>query len=198
LKVHLSSDSNLITTHPHPQVIPILPPGTILKAFIAQKITASSTVPTPVRARILKGRYKGAFALGYAKLDGELKRVLIDFHSLYFPWRRKQSNYKIKGQALSPTGEIGLTGKFITHEGKFFLAELATATVAGLLDATKERSRNVLGQYEESPSVGNVAKSGAVTALTKTTGRMAERARSAPQYTVVESNQMIQLMITSE
>lgn len=173
-----------------------LPPGLragdMLKALITQSIKASPSVPTPVRAQALSGPSKGSYFLGEAKFDPELKRVLLTFNTF-----RDSSNetYSVHAVGLSPSGEVGLEGEHHTDSGRFFLAELAVAGTAAITDSTITRNPTSRGTWVEEPSLANTAKHGAVAALTKTTERMAEKVRSAPEYTYIPAPQHIQILV---
>jgi hypothetical protein len=172
-----------------------LQPGDILVGRIDQAIVASPSVPTPIQARVLEEGYLGASFFGEATLDKELKRVLIRFSR----YRSKdQKSYSIKAEALEITGEVGLKGDYHEESGKFFLAEMGSATAAGVLDSTINRSQTVNGGFVQEPSLANSAKSGAVAALSRTADRMADRVRQAPEYTSLGQDQRIKIIITEE
>ncbi len=169
--------------------------GDLFKAVIEQEIKASPSVPTPIRAQVLTGGLKGGFFLGEATLDRELKRILLSFTKI------KANNgkiYSIKASGLSPLGSIGLEGEYESQSGKFFVAELASATAAGFLDATISRNQTAFGNYTQEPSLSNSAKTGAVTALSKTADRFAEDARTAPEFTKIEGYQQIQIIVQDD
>lgn len=169
--------------------------GDMFKAIIDQAITASSTVPTPIRAQIISGSLKGSFFVGEATLDKELKRVLLSFTKI----RKSDSSlYSVRASGLSLEGSVGLTGEYHSEMGKFFLGELASATAAGMLDSTINRNQNALGNYVQEPSLSNSAKTGAVTALSKTADHFAEQTKQAPEYTKVEGFQEIKVLITED
>ncbi len=173
-----------------------LRPGDLYSAVIEQEITASPSVPTPIRAIVTGGPDRGAIFLGEATLDPELKRVLLRFSKL----RLKDPNtvYDLKATGLSPEGSIGLEGEYHSQSGKFFLAELASAAVSGFVDSTIDRSQTALGTYVENPSLSDSAKAATVTALSKTTDRMAENARSAPEFTHIPGFQEIKILIEED
>jgi hypothetical protein len=170
--------------------------GDILKAALPQEIVASSTVPTPIQAILLSGRHQGSVLLGEATLDRELKRVLISFSRLRL--KNSDESYSVKASALSPAGSIGLVGEYQTETGKFFLAEMAAATAAGVLDATTQRAQTLNGNYVTEPTLANAGKQGAVAALSKTTDRFAERARNAPEYTKLSGHQEIRIIFQDD
>lgn len=168
--------------------------GDVFRAVIEQQIKASPSVPTPVRAMILSGNLKGGIFVGEATLDRELKRVLLNFSKV----RKDNKVYGIKASGLSLEGSIGLEGEYHSQAGKFFVAELASATTAGFLDATINRNQNAFGTYSQESSLQNSAKSGLVTALSKSADRFAEQARQAPEYTNVKGYQVVQVIVQDE
>lgn len=171
-------------------------PGDVIWTVIEQEIVASPSVPTPVRAMAIGGLTKGGIFLGEATLDRELKRVCISFNKLRL--KDHEEVYSLKASALSPRGSVCLEGEYISQTGKFFIAELASAATAGFLDSTVNRNQSALGAYIQEPSLANSGKSAAVTALSKTTERMAENARNAPEYTRIAGYQEIQIIIQED
>lgn len=167
--------------------------GDILPAELEQSIKASPSVPTPIRAKITAGRFRGAFILGMATLDRELKRILLTFEKMRLP--ANDMVYQLHASGLALSGQVGLEGDHHTQEGLFFAAELGAATAAGYADATTSRSQSLLSGYQTEPTAANAAKQGAVQALSKTAERFAERARTAPEYTEIEAGLAIQIII---
>jgi hypothetical protein len=142
------------------------------------------------------GPFKGGLFLGEATLDRELKRILFNFTKLRL--KDQDAVYTLKAAGLSPRGSIGLEGEYVSQTGKFFIAELASAAAAGFVDSTVNRNQTTFGTYVQEPSLANSGKTAAVTALSKTTDRMAEAARSAPEYTKVPGYQEIQIIIQDD
>ena len=169
--------------------------GDIFSAVIEQEIKASPNVPTPVVARVLNGALQGGLFVGEATLDKDLKRILISFNKVRSD---RGQVYSVRAQGLSQKGSIGLEGEYSSNSGKFFLAELGSATAAGMLDSTINRQQTVNGGYVQEPSLSNSTKAGAVNALSKTTERMAEAARQAPEYTYIEGYQKIQVIVQDD
>jgi len=170
--------------------------GDVIWAVVEQELVASPSVPTPVRAIAMSGKYKGGIFLGEATLDRELKRVLLSFTKLRL--RERDEVFLIKAAGLSPKGSIGLAGEFSSQAGKFFVAELASAAAAGMVDATINRTQTTQGGYVQEPSLSNSGKTAAVTALSKMTERIAEGARGAPEFTRVSGYQEIQVMVQED
>ncbi len=170
--------------------------GDVVWAIVEQEITASPSVPTPVRALALSGQFKGGYFVGEATLDRELKRVLYNFTK--FRLKDRDSVYSLRATGLSTSGSIGLEGEFVTSNGKFFAAEFASAAATGFVDSTITRNQTLNGGYAQEPSAANAGKSAAVSALAKTTERMAEAARSAPEYTHIDGMQEIQVIVQED
>jgi hypothetical protein len=183
----------VVAEKPRGALLPGLRAGDILQAVLDQSIKASPSVPTPIRARVAAGRFRGAFVLGSATFDRELKRILLTFESLRLP--KSETTYAFKAAGLAPSGQVGLEGDHHTQEGAFFVGEVLAATAAGVADATTQRTQTALGTYQTEPTVANAGKQGAVQALSKTAERMAERARTAPEYTEIEAGRDIQILI---
>jgi hypothetical protein len=171
-------------------------PGDVVWAVVEQEITASPEMPTPVRAIATSGKYRGAYFVGEATLEKELKRVCLRFSKIR-PGAG-DAVYELKASGLSPRGSVCLEGEYVSQTGKFFIAELASAAAAGLVDSTISRSQTALGTTLPDPSLANSGKSAAVQALSKTTDGLAEQVRSAPEYTHLPGYQEIQIMIQEE
>lgn len=170
--------------------------GDVVWVVVEQEIVASPSVPTPVRATAIGGPLKGSIFLGEATLDRELKRVCMSFTRLRL--KDRDAVYALKASALSPRGSVCLDGDYVSQAGKFFVAELASAAAAGFVDSTVGRNQTALGTYVQEPTFANSGKTAAVTALSKTTERLAESARNAPEYTQLKGYQEIQLIIQDE
>lgn len=167
--------------------------GDVYSALIEQEIICSAATKAPVRALITSGKMRGSLLVGEASLDAELKRVLLNFNKI----RPKGMDtvFDIKAVGLSRSGSIGIVGRYHTNSGKFFIAELLSAGTAGFVDATIPRSQNALGNYVQEISVQNSGKAAAISALSKTTERMADQVRKAPEYTQVDGYQEIRVLI---
>jgi len=170
--------------------------GDILLSIVEQSVKASPNVPTPIRAFIVRGPFKGGIVLGRASLDKDLKRVLFDFDRLRLP--NQDAVYTLKATGLSPSGQVGLEGDYHSESGRFFVGELVAATAAGYADATIARQQNALGNFVQEPSVSNAAKSGLVTALSKSADRFAEGARSAPEWVEIPGYQELQIIVQED
>lgn len=170
--------------------------GTLLHAVIDQRIVASPNVPTPVRATVIDANNSGVVFLGEATLDSDLKRVLITFTKIKDPTQK--ASITVKASALSESGSIGLEGEFHSNAGAFFVAEVASATATALVDTTVERNQNNLGNYVQAPSIANLGKQGVVSALGKTTEKIAQESKSSPQFTETSPYQRIQILITED
>jgi len=169
--------------------------GEMFDALIEQAIKASPSVATPVRAIALSGPLRGSLLFGEAKLDTELKRILFSFTEL-----RNESgkSYHVRAAGLDSLGRVGLEGEYHSETAKFFFAELGAAAAAAIVDSTTKRSQNLIGNWVEEPSLSNAGKKGAVTALSRTAERIAERARSAPEYTEISGYQIIKILLQED
>ena len=166
--------------------------GDILEAHLEQSIKASPSTPTPIRALITSAKASGAYVIGTATLDRELKRVLLKFTKLRL---RSGQVYSLIATGLSANGQIGMEGDYHSETGLFLVAEFAAATATGIADASVNRQQNALGNWTQEPSMGNHLKQGAVSALSNTTKRLSETAASAPEWTLTQANQEIKIII---
>ena len=188
-----ASEKVVFVPKSHDPTLKGLKSGDVVWAVVEQEITASPEVPTPIRAIAMSGPFKGAYFVGEATLDRELKRVLLSFSKLRL--KNNDSVYAVKAAGLSPRGSIGLEGEYVSQTGKFFVAELASAAAAGFVDSTINRGQTALGSYVQEPSLMNAGKTAAVSALSKTTDRMANAVRQAPEFTHLQGYHEIQIMI---
>ena len=191
-----SSDNEFDVAQAIGAKLPGLRSGDLVHAVIDQSIKASPSVPTPIRAMIIQGPFKGCFFLGAATLDRELKRVLLQFTRLRRPGTDQV--YQAQATGLSLNGQVGLEGNYESQAGKFFVAEFAAGAVAGFADATTQRSQTSFGTYVTEPSLANAGKQAGVNALGKTAERFADQARSAPEWTELTGYQEIQVIIESD
>jgi hypothetical protein len=139
-----------------------------------------------------RGPLKGAIFVGEATLDRELKRVLLGFSKIR---TASGSVYSLQAQALSTSGQVGLVGEHHSETGMFFLAEMASATAAGIADSTINRTQTAFGTFVQEPSLSTSAKQGAATALARTSDRLAEKVRSVPESTTTNPFQEIRSLI---
>ncbi len=167
--------------------------GDVFQAVIEQELEVSSQVKQPIRALLITGPYPRGMVLGEASLDLELKRVLLNFNQIRLP--DSQKVFQLKAVGLSQNGTLGIKGEYHSDLGTFFIAETLSAFAAGMLDSTIQRNQNAFGAYTTEPSLGNSAKTGAVTALSKTTDRFAEKVKNTPESTTVTPWQEIKIMI---
>jgi hypothetical protein len=166
--------------------------GDILEALLEQSIKASPSTPTPVRALVTSSKAPGAYVIGTATLDKELKRVLLKFTKLRL---RSGEVYSLAATGLSQNGQVGMEGEYHSETGLFMAAEFAAATATGIADASVNRQQNAFGNWTQDPSIGNHLKQGAVSALSNTTKRLSESAATAPEWTQTEANQEIKIIV---
>lgn len=114
--------------------------------------------------------------MGDATLERTSKRIVVDFTKI----RERYSDkiFDIKAQALADDGILGLEGELHTGEAQYFVAELFSA--AGFVDASINRSTNVLGNQIEERSLNTQMKKALSAALLKSTERFGEKSRTSP------------------
>jgi len=188
----LASQASVFVPPSAPPKLQSIEIGDILEAHLEQSIKASPSTPTPIRALITSAKASGAYVIGTATLDRELKRVLLKFTKLRL---RSGQVYSLIATGLSANGQIGMEGDYHSETGLFLVAEFAAATATGIADASVNRQQNALGNWTQEPSMGNHLKQGAVSALSNTTKRLSETAASAPEWTLTQANQEIKIII---
>ena len=170
-------------------------PGDVLRGELEQQsIKASPGVPTPIRARVTSGTFRGAVLLGVATFDPELvERVLLTFDHLRLS--QADAAYVLKAVGRAPSGQVGIEGEHHSREGAFFLGELLAAATAGFADASTQRSQAAFGTALAEPSIENAGKQGPSQAAAKTADHFAERTRNAAEYTEIEEGREIQILV---
>ena len=167
--------------------------GETITAIIPEGIVAFADSKLPVRARVYDGFLKGGVFLGEATLEKNSKRILVEFKR-FIP-KGSRDEYSVSGYAIDAGGLIGLEGKYVTNQGKYFAAEFLSAAAAAFVDASISRSQNAFGNYVESPTADTVGKKAAGAAIGKTTERFAEMARAAPAYSVLQGTTTVRVLI---
>ncbi|MDG0816487.1 hypothetical protein [Bdellovibrio svalbardensis] len=163
--------------------------GEVLSAEITEEVTVYPDSKTPVRATVSSGKLKGAILVGEATLEKNSKKVLINFKQIR--QNKGEDLYQLAGYSL-------IEGEYHSNEKKFFIAEFLSAAAAGIADASINRSQNVLGNYVEEPSLDTTGKKALGAALNKSAERLAEKQRSAPEFTVVGEVTGISILITDQ
>lgn len=170
--------------------------GEVIIAEIIESLIAFNDAKAPVRAIIKSGKLKDSILIGEATLEKNSKRILIDFKKLNTI--AGSQNYEVTGYALDKKGILGLEGKLISGEDKYFAAEFLSAAAAGVADASIERNQNAYGNYVEKPSTDTLAKKALVGALSATTGHFSEKLKKAPEYSILEGAFEFQILITEQ
>lgn len=170
--------------------------GEVVTAEIKESLIAFSENKAPVRAVIQSGNLKNAILVGEATLEKNSKRILISFNKL----RSGNTNqsWQLVGNALDQKGILGIEGKLITGEDKYFAAEFLAAAAAGYADATIQRDQNAFGGYTEKPGADTFSKKALSSALSKTADRFADKLKSAPEFSVLQGPFEIQVLITEQ
>ena len=170
--------------------------GEVIIAIIPESLIAFPDSKAPVRARIPHGPLKGSILLGEASLEKNSKRILIDFKK--FRAANSNDEYQMTASALDPGGILGIEGKYISQEPKFFAAEFLAAGAAGYADASIDRGQNAFGNNVEAPGRDTIGKKALTSALSKTAERFSEKIKSAPEYSILEGPIEIQILITDQ
>ncbi len=170
--------------------------GDVIKAEITESLIAFSESKAPIRAIVRQGKLKGSVLLGEATLEKNSKRILIEFKKVTAI--HSNQTWSLQASALDEKGILGIEGKLISGEEKYFAAEFLAAAAAGFADSTIERNQNQQGNYVEKPGTDTYAKKALTSALSKTADRFGEKLKSVPEYSVLEGPFDIQVLITEE
>ena len=167
----------------------------VVQAEIQESLFAFYDSKVPVRAIIKSKDLRDCILLGEATLEKNSKRILINFKKV-----RTANNelYVLAAVGLDSQGILGIEGKLISNEGKFFTAEMITALAEGYLDSTIERKENILGNSTEENTTDTHAKKAAGRALSKTGEFFADKLKSNPEYSILTGPISIQVLITEE
>lgn len=170
--------------------------GEVIIAEIKESLIAFNDAKAPVRAIIKNGNLKDSILIGEATLEKNSKRILIDFKKLRTVYGNQI--FDVTGFALDQKGILGLEGKLISGEDKYFAADFLSAAATGVADASIDRSQNAYGNYVEKPSTDTLAKKALVGALSTTTNHFSEKLKKAPEYSILEGTIEIQILITEQ
>jgi hypothetical protein len=173
-----------------------LKPGDLTSATIQESVFAFQESKAPVRALITSGILKGSVFIGEASLEKNSKRILIEFKKFRDPYSKEI--FQVQAAAMNDKGILGLEGKLISNEGKYFAAEVAAAGAAGYADSTINREQNAFGNSSDVKSEDTFAKKALVSALSKTADRFSEKLKQAPEYSVLEGPISIQILILDQ
>lgn len=170
--------------------------GDVVEALVTESLIAFSEAKAPIRALITSGKLKGSILIGEATLEKNSKRILLDFKKL----KTKNGNqmWSLLASGLDVKGILGIEGKLISSEEKYFAAEFLAAGAAGYADATIGRSQNALGNYIEEPGVGTVTKKALSSALARTADRFSEKLKSVPEYSVLEGPLHLKILVIEQ
>jgi hypothetical protein len=166
--------------------------GDIVLARIAQDLIGYEEAISPVRAVITAGRYKGAWLIGNATMDKKTKNILVKFTS----FRSQDLESPIEATVHSISGELGLKGEFKSNYWNYFWAEVLASGVSGYSNALTERKKGIFGYSEIVPTPQSAAHQAVASAAEKTSDKFAERAREAPEFTVVSGPTEVNVFIT--
>ena len=170
--------------------IPGLNPGTHALAIIEADMEITPSVPQPIVAKLITGRFQGARLLGSATLDRDLHRILIHFHSMTIDGEA----IKIAADTLDYTGKVGVTGEYISEDKGLMIGGFLSSFFAGFTESSVERHRNEQGNYVDEPTLSNQVKKGLTTSLSKASERLETRAGQMPGYTVLRGPTQIQVV----
>lgn len=170
--------------------------GEVVIAEIKESLIAFAEAKAPIRAVIRSGKLKDSVLVGDATLEKNSKRILISFNKL----RSGNTNqgWQLVGNVLDQKGILGIEGKLISGEEKYFAAEFLAAAAAGYADATVQRDQNAFGGYNEKPGTDTFSKKALSSALSKTADRFADKLKSVPEFSVLEGPIEIQVLITEQ
>lgn len=170
--------------------------GDLLQASIEESAFAFMDSKTPIRVLITSGRLKGSIFLGEANLEKNSKRITIDLKKFKSP--ESEDLYSIQASVLDYKGILGLEGKLVSNEDKFFLAEVLAAGTAGYADSTISRDQNAFGNSVETRSEDTFAKKALVSALSKTADRYADKIKQSPEYSILQGPIQIQVLVLDQ
>lgn len=172
---------------------PGLRPGEVLTAVIEESLMAFSESKIPVRAKIVSGPLKNSIFLGEASLEKNSKRITIEFKR-FLP-SGEDGEYAVLAQAHDSQGLLGVEGRYVTEEQKYFFAEFFSVFASAMADASIHRSQNAWGNYVEEPSTDTITKKAGASALAKSPERWAEKAQAVPGYVFLEGPVVVKVII---
>jgi hypothetical protein len=126
-------------------------------------------------------------------MDPKTKDVVVKFD--YLRLAESDEEFKIEAYVHSTSGRVGIVGEFESHYWRYFFADLLAGAVGGYAEASKQREQNALGFSQAANTPDNAVKGAIAGASQATANLMAEKAKSAPEYTLAKGPHDIQLFI---
>ena len=167
--------------------------GDIVVARITQDLLGYEGSLSPVRAIVTGGPFKGGYFVGNATMDPKTKDVVVKFD--YLRTAENDQEYKIEAYVHSTSGRVGIVGEFESHYWRYFFADLLAGAVGGYAEASKQREQGLYGINQPAVTPDNAVKGAVAGAAQATANLMAEKAKSAPEYTLAKGPHDIQLFI---
>lgn len=168
--------------------------GDVLRAVIQKNLAAYPGSKAPITARVIEGKFKGAFLYGQATLDQTTKRANIEFSSIR-PLRSSEA-YSFTGELTSADGIMGLEGEYETSYWTYLFAEAATNMVAGFARGSTPYSQTQLGNYTQEPGIKAQATNAVAEGLASTAERIGNRTKNAPEITTVQGPVIVDIIVT--
>ena len=167
--------------------------GDILQARINQDILGYEGSLSPVRAMITKGRHKGAYFVGNATLDPKTKHILVRF--THFRSKDDKTEATLEATVHSPTGRLGVIGRYNSNYWNFFWAEVLSRAVSGYASTSRQESKTAWGQNQIENTPDNAGKTALSQSAQASAERFKEESMKAPSYTVVSGPSEVQIFI---
>jgi hypothetical protein len=154
--------------------------GDIFDCIIKQDIKAYVGSISPILAEVMIGPFQGLQFVGNATMDPKTKDIVVEFSKM----RDLNNNVKheLKATLHSSTGEIGLMGTFNSKYWQYFFATVLSRTAEGYAQATVQRDRNIIGNYQTVPNTENAGKSAIAEAASSTANLVSDKLKNLPEF----------------
>ena len=167
--------------------------GEVLEAVVNQDLIGYENSNSPVKAIVRNGDLRGAILVGNLTLDMKTKNILATFTTLRL---KDNEEFRIEGVLQDANGGLGIPGEHKSEYWNYFVAETVSRGVGGYADAETQRYRSFYDGYQVTPSLENAGKQGVAAGSKAAAERFAERAKSAPEYSVKRGPLFVRIFIT--
>lgn len=183
----------ILPSKPPTESLDGISPGDLISADIVGGVIAFPEVEVPILAKVVQGPLQGGLFLGEAKMEQNANRIMIRF--VRFRPRGSKTNYPVLAVGRSQDGTLGLAGRHVTGEAKYFSAELLAGFASAYADSLVERSVTPFGQRVEDSSIANAGRKALGSSFARTAEHFGEKLKRNPEYVILEGGATAQILI---
>ena len=166
--------------------------GEEVEARVLHSVLAFPDEKAPVIAVVENdGPLKGYRFVGESRLEGNSKRVLLDFGRVAKDGRV----YEFKGVGLTAQGQPGFEGEYHSREATYFAGDFVASLTAAYFDGLVPRRTNVFGQVQEDNSMDSAFKKGISAGAMSTAERFKEKLKKVPEFCELQGPLRIKILV---